>query len=265
MIDIHGAVDTPAQAQAQSQSQSQADAGREATDRGPAWAPLVDARLPAEGRSRASACLDDAPRRIAARLARRTGAEASRSVAARLDRTRFELLALCHLVVEDARAPGWIAALADTPAIEPHGALVLGALCHLAVHEGDDEDGATMRRSLADGPRTWWQLAAGAGSFQAAYALALLSAGRGEQREARHWQDQAAQLVGLRDVRTAVLAAHDGFQPTHGLCAGVREALAALPTSRDPDFGCTPAIDPGPLAGAVHRHRTGPCCRPEMP
>ncbi|MFC5667704.1 hypothetical protein ACFP3U_32665 [Kitasatospora misakiensis] len=253
MIDIHGAVDTPT------------DSVRGAAHPGPAWAPLADARLPAEGRSRASASLDDAPTRIAARLALRTGAEPSRSVAARLDRTRFELLALCHLVVEDARAPRWIAALADTPAIEPHGALVLGALCHLAVHEGDDEDGATIRRSLADGPRTWWQLAAGAGSFQAAYALALLSAGRGDQREARHWQDQAGQLVGLQDIRSAVLAAHDGFQPTHGLCAGVRQALAALPTTRDPDFGRTPAIDPAPLAGAVHRHHTGPCCRPALP
>ncbi|MFF4922510.1 hypothetical protein ACFY4B_18185 [Kitasatospora sp. NPDC001261] len=184
---------------------------------------------------------------------------------ARLDRARFELLALCHLVVEDVQAPGWITALADTPAIEPHGALVLGALCHLAVHEGDAKDGAMIRHSLADGPRTWWQLAAGAGCFQAAYALTLLSVGRGDQREARHWQRQACQLAGHRDVRTTVLAAYDGFQPTHGLCPAIREALASLPTSRDPDFGRTPAVDPGPLANALRRHRTGPCCRPAMP
>ncbi|MFF2751761.1 hypothetical protein ACFVVA_40265 [Kitasatospora sp. NPDC058048] len=252
MIDIRSAVNT------------QADAVREATDSGRTWARLAEVRLP-EGRNRAAAYLDDAPARIAARLAQRTPTQPSLSVAARLDRARFELLALCHLVVEDTRAPGWIAALADTPAIEPYGALVLGALCHLAVHEGDDEDGAVMRRSLAGGPRTWWQLAAGAGCFQAAYALALLSAGRGDQGEARHWHDQARQLSDRRDVRTAVLAAYGGFQPTHGLCSTIREALACLPTSRDPDFGRTLAIDPGPLAEALHRHRTGPCCRPTMP
>ncbi|WP_380282606.1 hypothetical protein [Kitasatospora purpeofusca] len=253
MIDIRSATDTPS------------DAVRGATGAGRVWAPLADVRLPEPGRGRASACLDGAPARIAARLALRTTAQPSLSVAVRLDRARFELLALCHLVAQDARAPGSIAELADTPAVEPHGALVLGALCHLAVHEGDEEDGATLRRSLTDAQRTWWQLAAGAGCFQGAYALALLSAGRGNQRDARHWQDQARRLAGHQDVRAAVLAAYDGLQPTHGLCAGVREALAALPTSRDPDFGRTLAIDPGPLAAALHRHRTGTCCRPALP
>ncbi|MFB7470317.1 hypothetical protein [Kitasatospora sp. NPDC056184] len=249
-----------------SAADTQTGPGRDVADPDRGWAPLAEARLPEpEGRGRASACLDDAPTRIARGLARRTTGPLRRSVVVRLDRDRFELLALCHLMAQDARAAERIAALADTPAIEPHGALMLGALCHLAVHEGDDEDGATLRRSLADGPRTWWQLAAGAGCLQAAYALALLSAGRGDQREARHWHDQARRLAGHRDVRTAVLAAYDGFQPTHGLCSGVREALAALPTSRDPDFGSTPAIDPGPLAAALRRHRTGPCCRPALP
>ncbi|MFE6871787.1 hypothetical protein ACFVFS_35250 [Kitasatospora sp. NPDC057692] len=245
---------------------AQTGAGRDLADPDGGWAPLAEARLPEpEGRGRASACLDDAPARIVTGLARRSTAPPRRSVVVRLDRDRFELLALCHLVAQDARAAEWIAALADTPAIEPQGALMLGALCHLAVHEGDDEGGATLRRSLADGPRTWWQLAAGAGCFRAAHALALLSAGRGDGREARHWHDQARRLAGDRDVRTAVLAAYDGFQPTHGLCSGVREALAALPASRDPDFGRTPAIDPGPLALALRRHRTGPCCRPALP
>ncbi|MFJ5071578.1 hypothetical protein ACIQC7_34690 [Kitasatospora sp. NPDC088556] len=234
-------------------------ADRQAVDAGSrqSWAPLAGARLP-ESRSRAAACLDAVPARIAARLALGTAAQPSLSGAARLDRARFELLALCHLVAEDARAPGWIAGLADTPAIEPHGALVLGALCHLAVHGGEDEDGV-MRRSLADGPRMWWQLAAGAGCFQAAYALALLAAGRGDQRDARHWHDQARQLAGHQDTRDAVLAAYDGLQPTHGLCPAVRNALAALPTSRDPDFGRTPAIDPHPLAAALHHHANHRC------
>ncbi|MED7954671.1 hypothetical protein [Streptomyces sp. BE303] len=256
MIDIHGAVD------------AQSGAVRGASDPGPAWSPLASVRLPQpEARGRASACLDGAPARVAARLAARTRASQrpSPSVAVRLDRAGFELLALCHLVLEDARSPGWIAALTDASAIEPYGALVLGALCHLAVHEGEDEDGAVMRRALADGPRTWWQLGAGAGCFQAAYALACLCAGRGDQREARHWQDQARRLAGVRDVRSAVLAAFAGFRPGHGLCADVRQALAALPTSHDPDFGRTPAIDPEVLAAALRRHRTGACCRPALP
>ncbi|MFB8242154.1 hypothetical protein ACFC58_37035 [Kitasatospora purpeofusca] len=255
MIDIHNT------------TEAQSDTAHGATDPGgPAWLPLAEVRLPEPvTRSRASDWLDGAPARIAARLAARTAEHPAPSMAVRLDRGRFELLALCHLVVEDARAPAWIAALADTPAIDPHGALVLGALCHLAVHEGDDEDGASMRRALADGPRTWWQLAAGAGCFQAAYALACLAAGRGDQQEAGHWHDQARRLAGRRDARSAVLSAFEGFRPTHGLCAGVRAALAALPTSRDPDFGRTPAIDPDPLAAALHRHRTGTCCRPALP
>ncbi|MBD0675660.1 hypothetical protein [Streptomyces sp. CBMA156] len=239
------------------------DAVRETTHLGRTWAPLTEARLPEpDGRSRAAACLDGAPARIAARLAR-GAASRPPSVAMRLDRARFELLALCHLAVEDARAPAWVAALADTPAIEPHGAFVLGALCHLAVHEGDDEDGA-MCRALADGPRTWWRLAAGAGNLQASYALALVAAGRGDQGEARHWYEQARQLSGHEDVRAATLSAYGGFQPTHGLCAPVREALAGLPASRDADFGRTPAIDPS-LAAALRRHRTGPCCGPTPP
>ncbi|MFB6894415.1 hypothetical protein ACFCX4_34505 [Kitasatospora sp. NPDC056327] len=242
---------------------TQTRTGREAVAPVEGWAPLADARLPEpEGRGRASLCLDDAPARIAARLARRSAPSLRRSVAVRLDRHRFELLALCHIVVGDARAPERITGLADTPAIEPHGALILGALCHLAVHEGDDERGGALRRALADGPRTWWQLAAGAGCHQAAYALGLLSAGRGDQRESRHWHDQARRLCGHRDVRAEALTAHAGLQPTHGLCTGVRRALAALPTSRDPDFGSTPAIDPAPLAAALRRHRDGPCCRP---
>ncbi|WP_406115871.1 hypothetical protein [Kitasatospora purpeofusca] len=255
MIDIHSA------------TEAQSDAAREVTEPGgPVWLPLAEVRLPEPvTRGRASDWLDEAPARIAARLAARAAGLASPSVALRLDRGRFELLALCHLVVEDARAPAWIAALADTPAIDPHGALVLGALCYLAVHEGDDEDGATVRRALADGPRTWWQLAAGAGCFQAAYALASLAAGRGDGQEAGHWQNQARRLAGHRDVRSAVLAGFEGFRPTHGLCAGVRQALAALPTSRDPDFGRIPAIDPDPLAAALRRHRTGTCCRPVLP
>ncbi|MER6364428.1 hypothetical protein [Kitasatospora sp. NPDC001527] len=249
-----------------SAADTQTHVDQDVADADRSWAPLGDVRLPEpDGRGRASRCLDNAPARIAARLAKPADARPRRSVVARLDYHRFELLALCHLVVNDARAPELIAALADTPAIEPHGALMLGALCHLAVQEGDDEDGAAVRRTLADGPRTWWQLAAGAGCFQAAYALFLLSAGRGDQREARHWQDQARRLAGCRDVRTEVLTAYDGFQPSHGLCAGVRQALAALPTSRDPDFGRTPAIDPGPLAAALRQHHTGACCRPTLP
>ncbi|MFJ4672694.1 hypothetical protein [Kitasatospora purpeofusca] len=255
MIDIHNA------------TTAQSEVAREATNPGgPAWLPLAEVRLPEPAtRDRSSDWLDRAPARIAARLAARTTERTSPSVALRLDRSRFELVALCHLVVEDARAPEWITALADTPAIDPHGALVLGALCHLALHEGDDEDGTSMRRTLANGPRTWWQLAAGAGCSQAAHALACLAAGRGDQQEARHWHDQAHRLVGHHDARSVVLSAFEGFQPTHGLCAGVREALAALPTSRDPDFGRTPAIDPDPLAAALRRHRTGNCCRPTLP
>ncbi|MFJ4095118.1 hypothetical protein ACIPYS_26315 [Kitasatospora sp. NPDC089913] len=255
MIDIHRAV------------VARSEAAPGATEPGaPAWSPLAEVRLPEPvTRSRASVWLDGAPARIAARLACRTAERPSPSAAVRLDCGRFELLALCHLVVEDARAAEWIAALADTPAIDPRGALVLGALCHLAVHEGDGEDGATTRRALADGPRTWWQLAAGAGCFQAAHALACLAAGRGDRREAGHWQDQARRLAGRQDVRSAALAAFEGVRPSHGLCAGVRDALAALPTSRDPDFGRTPAIAPGPLAAALRRHRTADCCRPTPP
>ncbi|MFB6891312.1 hypothetical protein ACFCX4_18630 [Kitasatospora sp. NPDC056327] len=81
----------------------------------------------------------------------------------------------------------------------------------------------------------------------------------------RHWDCQGRRLAGCRDVRTAVLFAFAGFQPGHGPCAGVRTALAALATSRDPDFGHTPAIDPDPLADALRRHPTGTCCRPAPP
>ncbi|MFF8775270.1 hypothetical protein [Kitasatospora sp. NPDC015120] len=254
MIDMSSAAD------------AQTHVGHNVADTGQGWAPLAAVRLPEpDGRGRASHCLDDAPARITAALAQRTAARPCQSVAVRLDHHRFELLALCHLVADDSRAPASIAALTDTPAIEPYGALLLGALCHLAVHEGDDEDGVTVRRSLADVARMWWQLGAGAGCFQSAYALALLSAGRGDQREARHWRAQARRLAGRRDVRTEVLTGYDGLQPNHGLCAGVRQALASLPTSRDPDFGCTPAINPGPLAAALRQHHAGACCRPAMP
>ncbi|WP_327075528.1 hypothetical protein OG196_43135 (plasmid) [Kitasatospora purpeofusca] len=97
------------------------------------------------------------------------------------------------------------------------------------------------------------------------WALACLAAGRGGQQEVQHWHDQARRLVGHRDAGSAELSAFEGFRPTHCLCAGVRRALAALPISRDPDFGRTPAIDPEPLAAALRRHRAGTCCQPALP
>ncbi|MFD4905212.1 hypothetical protein [Kitasatospora purpeofusca] len=109
------------------------------------------------------------------------------------------------------------------------------------------------------------KLAAGTGCFQAAYALTCPAADRRYQPEAGHWHDQAHRLVGTRDGRSAVLSAFEGFRPTHGLCAGVRRTLAALPTSHAPDFGRTPAIDPDPLAEALRRHRASTCCRPMLP
>ncbi|WP_030394483.1 MULTISPECIES: hypothetical protein [Kitasatospora] len=252
---------------------TRADADRRTPDAGPdaaarrIWAPLAGARLPEPpGRSRASAGLDGAPARVAARLAERgalPGRTAAGAVsgAVALDRARFELLALCHLVVEDTRAPDWIAGLGGAPAIEPHGALVLGALCHLAL--SGVGLGPAPRRSLADAPRTWWQLAAGAGCVPAVHALALHCEGRGEQREARRWRERASGLVGHEDVGALVLAGYGGLRPTHGLCAGIREALvAALPGRPGPGPGRTPTVAPDPLAGALHRHRTGPCCVP---
>jgi hypothetical protein len=123
----------------------------------------------------------------------RTAAQPLLLQAARADRARFELMALCHLAIEDPSAPALLSSLTNGPQTEPRGAFVLGALCHLAVHDGEDRDG-TLRRSLASGARTWWQLAVGADDFQAAHSLALLAAGRGDQREARHWHEQARQL-----------------------------------------------------------------------
>ncbi|MGK4586137.1 hypothetical protein [Kitasatospora sp. HPMI-4] len=228
----------------------------------PVWEPLAGARLPApEGRGRAALYLDGAHTRLTTRLKLRTAAQPLLSGAARADRAMFELMALCHLAVEDSSAPAWLSALTNGPDIEPHGAYVLGALCHLAVHYGKDEHGKERRRLPTDGSRTWWQLAAGAGDFQAAYTLALLAASHGDQREARHWHDQARQFSQDPDIRTAALAPYNGgLQPAQGLCPTLRQVLAALPSSRDADFGRTPAIAPHPLAAALHHHQTDPRC-----
>ncbi|GAA1942996.1 hypothetical protein [Kitasatospora viridis] len=92
-----------------------------------------------------------------------------------------ELDLLCSLILAAPAAAPAIEQLADHGHDQPEGALVLGALLHLAGHR--------------DGSRFWWEFAAGGGSHTAASCLSLHHHSLGEPRDGDFWRSQAEQLA----------------------------------------------------------------------
>lgn len=93
------------------------------------------------------------------------------------DQAAHDLDLAVTLILTAPQAAAGLRQLADTEDIEPAGALVLGALLHLAGYR--------------DAAAFWWQFAAGSGSRNAAFCLFLAHRQRAEHRTADHWRAHA--------------------------------------------------------------------------
>ncbi|MEV7177725.1 hypothetical protein [Kitasatospora sp. NPDC093679] len=173
-------------------------------------------------------------------------------------RAAAELEELCLLVVNHDTAPVHLAGLANHPLIDPAGALVHACLLHLtALHTcREDADRATF--AFPDAGRTWWQLAAGAGTQQAAWCMHLWTAARGDLRDARLWHAWAVDLApGRTDSHAAALAPYTGTR-TADLCPTVLTAVRAQPETRDRDHGTVKRPRPYVLAEVLRHHLEEP-------
>ncbi|MER5352630.1 hypothetical protein ABT093_20135 [Kitasatospora sp. NPDC002551] len=100
---------------------------------------------------------------------------------AAVDQARWDLRAVCTLMVVDNEAPERLGAfIKDDYVDDGAGARVLACLLHLTGHP--------------DGARWWWQWAAGAGDGTAVYCLLLDHARRGELQDALVWGHQLSQF-----------------------------------------------------------------------
>ncbi|MFB7946412.1 hypothetical protein ACFC6L_16015 [Kitasatospora phosalacinea] len=139
-----------------------------------------------------------------------------------------ELDLATSLVLAMPTAAASLELLANDRWIHPGGALVLGALLHVAGHR--------------EGAQFWWQFAAGGGSYTAASCLSLLHRSLGEFLDAEVWRRQAEALAtGPRPVQR-VLGSRDALLP-----AGVLAEILAL---------CHEGLDvklPPRLAAVIHQ------------
>lgn len=97
------------------------------------------------------------------------------------DRAAHDLDLAVTLVVTAPHAAAGLRRLADGEDMDPAGALVFGALLHLAGYR--------------DAACFWWQFAAGGGSRNAAFCLFLAHRRRAEFRDAEHWRTQGRRLT----------------------------------------------------------------------
>ncbi|MCQ4041925.1 hypothetical protein ACFOSC_31670 [Streptantibioticus rubrisoli] len=165
------------------------------------------------------------------------------------EQARHELDLACALVLGAPEAAASLDRLVDHERIDPEGALVFGALLHLAGH--------------GEAAEFWWRFAAGGGSRTAAYCLFLDHRRRGEFRDADHWRGQATRPSGAAHPHRAPERAdgplllsesarrdllvqwHRGRTPR--LPRALRGAIARLHDDcAEGDFGRIPR--PGPLS-----------------
>ena len=173
------------------------------------------------------------------------------------ERARHELDLACALVLGAPEAAASLDRLADHDRIDPEGALVFGALLHLAGH--------------GEAAEFWWRFAAGGGSRTAAYCLFLEHRRRGEFRDADHWHGQAARPTGAAHPHRApgrtegrlllsesarrdlLVQWHRGITPR--LPAALRGAIARLQADcGEGDFGRIPR--PGPITSPAAGDRS---------
>ncbi|MFF2351833.1 hypothetical protein ACFVVL_18865 [Kitasatospora sp. NPDC058115] len=153
-----------------------------------------------------------------------------------------ELDLAVSLVLAMPSAADSLALLVDGDRIHPEGALVLGALLHVAGHR--------------DGAQFWWQFAAGGGSYTSASFLSLLHRSLGEFLDAEVWRQQAEALATKPRTPQRVLGSTRTLLPAgvltdilarchHGLDVRLPPRLAAvihqLPVAGDdPEYGELP-------------------------
>ncbi|MFJ1757260.1 hypothetical protein [Kitasatospora sp. NPDC088134] len=176
--------------------------------------------------------LGPVPRVVLERRVRRSAAPDPYPAAHR--QARHELRLLCTLVVSDPASASGLARLVDSDVDRADGALVLGALLHLAGYE--------------EGALFWWGFAAGLGSATAASCRWLHHQALGELADGELWRRRAEELarepctgqegvperspVVPRTVRTALLAASmEGLDVT--LPPRLAAVLKSLPVDTD--------------------------------
>ncbi|MFD3918975.1 hypothetical protein [Streptomyces sp. NPDC058595] len=163
------------------------------------------------------------------------------------------------LIVDTPQAATALARLADDDRPDPEGAVVFGALLHLA----RDHDAAQF----------WWQFAAGGGNRTAAFCLYLAHGRRAEFSDARHWRAEARRLTAAPDTATPAPAARpllpesirhqlltqcrSGSRPT--LPARLEAVINRLPVDPDHDFGTIPRPVPTLTRDLPHSHQVAPC------
>jgi len=96
------------------------------------------------------------------------------------EQARHELDLACALVLNTPQAAACLSRLVNERQLDPEGALVFACLLYL-----------TNRDNPA---QFWWQLAAGGGSYTAAYCLYLHHRRFGEYRDAEYWRRQGTML-----------------------------------------------------------------------
>ncbi|MDH6124854.1 hypothetical protein [Kitasatospora sp. GP82] len=180
---------------------------------------------------------------VQARRRSRPKTEVPHRFPAAADQAAHDLDLAVTLIVTAPQAAAGLRKLADTGDIEPAGALVFGALLHLAGYR--------------DSACFWWQFAAGGGSRNAAFCLFLAHRRRAEHRDADYWRAQSRRLAahlsehtdgGLRSLLSEEVQ-RDLIRQCHSrrrlvLPHRLEAALNRLHYRVDPDFGEVPALSP---------------------
>ncbi|WP_405792353.1 hypothetical protein [Streptomyces sp. NBC_01506] len=179
---------------------------------------------------------------------------ASRTPAAHEQAARDLDLAVA-LIVDTPQAATALAQLADDDRPDPEGAVVFGALLHLA--------------RAHDAAQFWWQFAAGGGNRTAAFCLYLAHGRRAEFSDARYWRAEARRLSAPDSTSPAPAArprpllpetirhqlltqCHSGSRPT--LPARLEAVINRLPVDPDNDFGTIPRPVPTLTRDLPHGH-----------
>lgn len=170
------------------------------------------------------------------------------------------------LIVDTPQAATALARLADDDRPDPEGAVVFGALLHLA----RDHDAAQF----------WWQFAAGGGNRTAAFCLYLAHGRRAEFSDARHWRAEARRLTAPDSAPPAPAArprpllpesirhqlltqCRSGSRPT--LPAPLEAVINRLPVDPDHDFGTIRRPVPTLTRDLPHSHQLAPDAPPSGP
>lgn len=111
------------------------------------------------------------------------------------EQARHELDLACALVLNTPQAAACLSRLVNDRQLDPEGALVFACLLYL-----------TNRDNPA---QFWWQLAAGGGSYTAAYCLYLHHRRFGEYRDAEYWRRQGAVLRGATEPPATITVTVD--------------------------------------------------------